>query len=326
MLSKNMKTARVLCVDDEPKVLEGLQRVLHRRCVFLSASGGEDALKLIARSEHIDVVVSDMRMPEMNGAVFLAECRKRSPDTVRLLLTGQADLASAIDAVNEGQVFRFLTKPCPPEQFLEAIVAAVEKGRLAVSERELLERTVEGSVRALTEVIELIHPGTLGSSSRQLERARKVAAQLHVANAWHVEVAAVLSHAGYVILPNDLLARVNAGSALNTKEQGMLVRVPLVLTRVLSGIPHLDVAQRALKYQDRPFESRNGDLDQEDLPIGSRILKALSDLATEEARFSGTSNALAELRSRPGTYDPSVLDAIAAVCTPPGAGPRSLRQ
>ena len=146
------------------------------------------------------------------------------------------------------------------------------------------------------------------------------------ANAWHVEVAAVLSHAGYVILPNDLLARINAGSALHRKDQGMLARVPLVLSRVLSGIPHLDLAQRALKYQDRPFESKDSSLDQEDLPISSRILKALSDLATEETRSSGTCNALATLRSRPGTYDPSVLDAIAAVCTPPGAAPRSVRQ
>lgn len=326
MLPKTVKTARVLCVDDEPKVLEGLQRILSKKFVSLSAGSGEEALKVVARSEHIDVIVSDMRMPEMNGAVLLAECRKRSPDTVRLLLTGQADLESAISAVNEGQVFRFLTKPCPPLVFLEAVAAAVEKGQQAVSERELLERTVDASVRALTEVIELVHPGTLGKTSRQLERARKVASQLHVGSPWHVEVAAILSQAGYVILPNDLLARVNTGSSLHSAEQGMLARVPLVLARVLSGLPRLEDAQRALKYQDLPFESSVHGLEQEDLPIGSRILKALSDLATEEMHSLGTSTALAVLRSRAGTYDPSVLDAIAAVCAPSAAGPRSVRQ
>jgi response regulator RpfG family c-di-GMP phosphodiesterase len=319
ILPMTMKTARILCVDDEPKVLEGLQRVLHNKYAFLSANSGDEALRVIARSEHIEVIVCDMRMPEMNGTVVLAECRKRSPDTVRVLLTGQADLESAISAVNEGQVFRFLTKPCPPLLFLEAVAAAVEKGRQAVTERELLERSVAGSVRALTEVIELVHPGTLGKTSRQLERARKVAAQLHVGSPWHVEVAAILSQVGYVILPNDLLAR-------NGAEQGMLARVPLVLARVLSGIPRLEDAQRALKYQDRPFESSDHGPQQEDLPIGSRILKALSDLALEETHSLGTSAALTVLRSRPGTYDPSVLEAIAAVCAPSFAGQRSVSQ
>ena len=171
VLPKAIDAARILCVDDEPNILIGLQGVLHKKCVFLSASSGEEALRLIARSVHIDVIVSDMRMPEMNGATLLAECRKRSPDTVRMLLTGHADVESAISAVNDGQVFRFLTKPCPPPLFLEAVVAAVEKGRLAASERELLERTVAGSVRALAEVIELVHPGTLGCvSSSALEK------------------------------------------------------------------------------------------------------------------------------------------------------------
>ena len=139
-----------------------------------------------------------------------------------------------------------------------------------------------------------------------------------------MEVAAILSQAHYVTLPNDLLARVNTGSAANNAEQGMLTGVPLVLARVLSGIPDLGSVHRILKYKDRPFESSDHGPQQEDLPIGSRILKALSDLAAEETRSPGTITALAALRSRPGAYDPSVLDAIAAVCAP-GAGPRSAR-
>lgn len=136
-----MKNARILCVDDEPKVLEGLERVLHRKCSLLTATSGEEALRLLDGADPIDVIVSDMRMPRMNGAALLAECRKRSPDTVRLLLTGQTDLDSAISAVNDGHVFRFLTKPCPPTVFVEALTAALEQHRLITSERILLERT-----------------------------------------------------------------------------------------------------------------------------------------------------------------------------------------
>jgi len=310
-----MKDCRILCVDDEPKVLEGLERVMHRKCVLLTATSGEEALRLLAGPEPIDVIVSDMRMPRMNGAALLAECRKRSPDTVRLLLTGQADLESAISAVNDGHVFRFLTKPCPPAVFLEALTAALEQRRLITSERVLLERTLVGSMRALTEVLALVHP-EFGSTARQHERARKVAAHLRVPHAWHVEVASMLSQVGYVVLPNDLLSKVHSGSDLDASERGMLARVPAVVERIISLIPRLETVQEALKHQRRSFESGDGGPEQQALPIGSRILKALVDLGIEETRSPDSAHALAILRSHRGRYDPAVLDAIAVVCGP----------
>jgi response regulator RpfG family c-di-GMP phosphodiesterase len=311
-----MKTAKVLCVDDEPNVLEGLSRILHRKCIILTATSGAEALKVLAEHEHVDVIVTDMRMPEMNGATLLAECRKHHPETVRLLLTGHADLESAIKAVNEGAVFRFLTKPCPPPQFLEAVQSAVEKHRLEVSERVLFDKTVLGSVRALTEVIALVHPGTLASTSRQLERARKLATYFQVPNAWHVEVAAILSQAGYVVLPNDLMAKTGNTSPLKPGVPGMLTHVPLVLARVLSGIPRLEDAQTALKYRDQPFASHEGGLEQETAPVGARILKVLTDLAVEETRGSTVATALKAMRARPGLYDPAMLDALTAMYSP----------
>jgi response regulator RpfG family c-di-GMP phosphodiesterase len=310
-----VKDSRILCVDDEPKVLEGLERVMHRKCTLLTATSGEEALRLLAGPEPIDVIVSDMRMPRMNGAALLAECRKRSPDTVRLLLTGQADLESAISAVNDGHVFRFLTKPCPSPVFLEALTAAIEQHRLVTSERVLLERTLVGSMRALTEVLALVHP-EFGSTARQHERARKVAACLRVPHAWHVEVASMLSQVGYVVLPNDLLAKVHAGSDLDAAERGMLARVPAVVERIISLIPRLETVQEALKHQGRPFESGDGGPQRQAIPIGSRILKALLALGVEETRSPDSADALAVLRSHRGQYDPAVLDAIAIVCGP----------
>ncbi|MEI9941870.1 MAG: HD domain-containing phosphohydrolase [Pseudomonadota bacterium] len=319
-----MKNARILCVDDEPKVLEGLERLLHRKCSLLVATSGEEALRLLAGPEPIDVIVSDMRMPRMNGAALLAECRKRSPDTVRLLLTGQTDLESAIAAVNEGHVFRFLTKPCPAPVFVEALSAALEQHRLITAERVLLERTLVGSMRALTEVLALVHP-EFGSTARQHERARKVAACLCVPHAWHVEVASMLSQVGYVVLPNELLAKVHAGSELDSTERAMLARVPAVVDRILSLIPRLETVQEVLKHRERLFESIASGSSQSPIPIGSRILKALTDLAIEETRGADSTRALAVLRSHRGWYDPAVLDAIGVVCGPRTPETRELR-
>ena len=312
-----MKTARILCVDDEPKVLEGLERLLHGKCKIIAASSGDEALRLMAGPEPFEVIISDMRMPGMSGAVLLAECRRRAPDTVRLLLTGHSDLNSAISAVNDGHVFRFLTKPCPPPVLFEALTAAVEQHRLITSERVLLEQTLVGSMRALTEVLELVHPEAFGSKARQHERARLVAAHLQLPHAWQVEVASMLSQVGYVVLPNDVLTKVHTGISLDATERGMLARVPLVVERVLSLIPRLEAVQEILEYQDAPF-ALPGALDspKRAIPAGSRILKALSDLGVEETRSPDTAVALAVLHARKGHYDPAVLEAIRVVCAP----------
>ncbi|MEO0605633.1 MAG: response regulator, partial [Myxococcota bacterium] len=153
----------VLCVDDEPHVLEGLVANLRRRFAVKTATSGASGLQAIEDSEEdFACVVSDMRMPGMDGASFLAEVRQRAPDTTRLLLTGHANLESAVAAVNDGGIFRFLTKPCPPEQLLVAVGDACRQFQLRRAERELLEETLKGTVSVLSEVISLASPEAYG--------------------------------------------------------------------------------------------------------------------------------------------------------------------
>ena len=102
--------------------------------------------------------MSDMRMPVMDGAAVLAQARSARPDTVRILLTGQADLEDAVAAVNNGNIFRFLLKPCPRPVLVQALSDAVEQHRMITAERELLERTLRGSVAALFDVLSLANP------------------------------------------------------------------------------------------------------------------------------------------------------------------------
>jgi EAL domain-containing protein (putative c-di-GMP-specific phosphodiesterase class I)/DNA-binding NarL/FixJ family response regulator len=132
----------VLCVDDEPQVLEGLRRVLGKRYDVMTAGSGEAGMAVIAQDSEISVIISDMRMPGMGGAEFLARAREALPDAQRIALTGHTELASAIAAVNQGQVFRFLTKPCPPRELLASVAEALERYYSRALEQSAARRAV----------------------------------------------------------------------------------------------------------------------------------------------------------------------------------------
>ena len=139
--------SRVLFVDDEPRVLEIIRLNFARYYDVHTAEGGQEALDLISESpDPFSVIVTDMRMPGMNGADLLSRVRSLSPNTVRLVLTGYTDMDTALSAVHNGYVFRFLQKPCSPRELKNAVDDAIEQYRLISRDRELIREKVEAQV------------------------------------------------------------------------------------------------------------------------------------------------------------------------------------
>lgn len=303
---------KVLCVDDEPNVLEGLKLHLRRHYDVQIASGGQMALELLEREGPFALVLSDMRMPGMDGATLLGQVRRRSPDTTRMLLTGQADLDSAIAAVNEGQLFRFLTKPCPPPALLQAFEAGVAQHRLITAERVLLEQTLRGVIRTLTDVLALTHPGAFGRANRLKRHAVDLAKQIGVGqDLWQLEVAAMLSQIGCIVLPDETLEKVYQGGVPGEKERAMLERVPAVTEQLLGNIPRLEPVLAILGSQDKPYRFDPAELDV--VHVGGPILKLVGDFDTLINQGNSAQLALDTLRSRSGRYDPALLDAFVAI-------------
>ena len=121
---------RILFVDDEPNLLDGIRRTLRKHGGLQTATSGAEGLRLLNEAGPFALVVSDMRMPLMNGAKFLAKVRELAPDTVRMILSGQSDLQATIAAVNDGDIYRFLNKPCPAEQLWSAVEDGLKQYRL----------------------------------------------------------------------------------------------------------------------------------------------------------------------------------------------------
>jgi CheY-like chemotaxis protein len=233
-------TERVLLVDDEPLVLEGLKRQLRKVVEVETAAGGREGLAVIERSEPFAVVVSDMRMPEMNGSQFLEQVRKRSPDSVRMILSGQAEIESTIAAVNLGQIFRFLTKPCSTEALVAALESGVEQYRLVIAKRELLEKTLRGTVQVLTEILELTNPVAQQRAKRVERYAQDICDSIGTPMSWELRLAAMLSQIGCVTLPESVLARLYAGQTLDDEAHSVYRSHPRVAGKLLASIPRLE--------------------------------------------------------------------------------------
>ena len=231
---------RVLFVDDEPNVLDGLRRQLRNRLDIETATGAAAGLELIESKGPFAVVVSDMRMPEMNGARFLARVNQIAPDTVRMVLSGQADLDSTVAAVNEGHIFRFLMKPCDSDKLVEVVNAGIEQYRLVNAEKHLLENTLNATVRALVEVLGLINP-VAQRRATQIERYAVAAGEaLELTAAWKYRLAAMLSQLGCITLPAETLNKVYGGQVLGEEERKLYDSHPEVAGKLLGQIPRLE--------------------------------------------------------------------------------------
>lgn len=237
----------VLCVDDEPQVLESLKLNLRRLYTVSTATSGEEALNVLDRSPDLAVIVSDMRMPAMNGAVFLAKARHKAPDAVRMLLTGHSDIDAAIAAVNNGQIFRFLTKPCMPTVLLDAVASAVTQHRLVTSERVLLEQTLHGSVKALTEILGLVNPIAFGRTKRICKIVDQLADQMQISERWQLKIAAMLSQIGHVTLPAHVAEKAYYGLPLTQDEEQLIQGLPAVVEKLLNKIPRLEAVIAILR-------------------------------------------------------------------------------
>jgi CheY-like chemotaxis protein len=238
---------RILCVDDERAVLDGFKLHLGRRFDVRVASSGPEALATIVSDGPFAVIITDMRMPQMDGVELLTAAQQFVTDTSLIMLTGNLDVITATEAINRGRVFRFLNKPCPMPAIVDAVTQGVERFDLLRENRELLNSTFVGAVRVLTDVLELSQPSIFARANFVAELAHRLFSLLGIPERWEYKLAMRLSRIGAVVLsasdgdaPSDSsAAKVGAREAeIGGKLLGNIPRLSLVAQIVAaSGNP-----------------------------------------------------------------------------------------
>ncbi len=230
----------VLLVDDEQAVLDGIARRLGGDYQLSLANAPLTALDMLAAGEKFSVILTDMQMPGMDGLSFIRRARELSPTSVFLMLTGNQDLPTATRALNEGQVFRYFTKPCASQDLRAGLDAALRQWELLQAERELLQRTFVGSVNILCDIMGYAQPLLTIVNERMQRLIRAACDALGWQAHWEYLVAAKLALVGFVVIKPEAFATF-LSSAEITDEDKLLYRGALETSaRLLSKIPRLD--------------------------------------------------------------------------------------
>ncbi|MGH2945981.1 MAG: response regulator [Solirubrobacteraceae bacterium] len=296
-------------MDDEPLMLESLRDSLRRRFDVVATTNGFEALRLLA-DQSFHVVLSDMRMPKLDGARFLALARKHAPETVRLLLTGQSTLDDAVAAVNDGEIFRFLVKPCATEELIAALDSAVARHWTPVRERELIEQDLEGTMRALTQMAAALDPDGPARAARIRHQAVELAAAAEATvPSWELARACELTQLGVVGLSPETRDRLSSGRRLGRDQAAELERLPELAERFVAAVPRLAPVAAVLSATARPFvPTRHGVAG---TPPASRVLRIVLDFDVLETQGVSATTTLQTLRARGDRYDLSLLETFA---------------
>jgi CheY-like chemotaxis protein len=267
---------KILMVDDEPAVLQGYRRLLHGEFLIETAVGAKEALAAINANGPYAVVVSDMQMPGMNGIEFLSWVKNISPETIRVMLTGQRTMETAISAVNEGHIFRFLAKPCNKETLARTLTAGLEQFRLVMTEKDLLDKTLKASIGVLTEVLSLANPAAFSRAQRLQRYVSHVVSVLKLQHPWRFEVAAMMSQLGCVALDSQTIDAAYAGQPLAAEEQARYDFHPAIGQSLLENIPRMKPIGWMIAHQNQPasVDGDLGDREMADMRVGADILRA----------------------------------------------------
>src|SRR6266481_1252809 len=302
----------VLCGDDEPRVVDGLAVHLRRDYQVLTANGGQSALQILKEKGAPAVIVSDMRMPGMDGAALLKHVKHLYPETTRILLTGEPGRDAAIAAINEGQIFRFLTKPCPPDQLRSAIDAGVNHHRLQRAERVLLQETLVGCIKALVDILAITNPVAFGRATRVQRLATNLAAAIGNKGFWQLEAAAMLSQIGYISLPVELVEKLYYAKRLTPEERALADGAPFVAQKLLGHIPRLGPVMEILAASQDAKSNVPDPL----IKLGAGILRLVLEYDAHIAQGLPVSGAIAAICAHTARHDSTLVDGLESMIGP----------
>ncbi|MFZ5993765.1 MAG: HD domain-containing phosphohydrolase [Thermodesulfobacteriota bacterium] len=344
-------TKTILLVDDEENILSSLQRLLRRENYnVITNTSPAKALETL-RHEAVSLIISDQRMPEMDGTEFLERAREIQPEAARIMLTGYADISAAMAAINQGQVYRFITKPWNDLDLKTTIKQAIDFYNLRQENQRLFELTVRQNaelkelnenlekkveertqeinrlykelqssyfktIRIFMDLMQMYDPALGGHAKRVAVLSRLLAekCELQGEELDVVEAAGSLHDVGLIGIPREIIRK--KGSERTAAEKALYEQHPALGYAILNSVPKLDQVSILVKSHHERFDGAGypDRLKKEEIPLGARIIAVANVYDHLSARRDiSREDVLHRLRKLAGELDPSVVSAAIEV-------------
>jgi len=320
---------KVLYVDDEANLLTSFQSLMRRERVQVSVLQQSDQIeKVLLEQGPFAVVFSDQRMPGMDGVAVLETVSRIHPATIRILITGHADYADTVRAINQGGLSHFIAKPWRDDALRKLVAEVITRYNLAEENKfllgelqnantqlkDLLEGTLVGAIHILSDILTYLNP----AAAAQVDRVRKLGlAYLNISpgiseqERWEIERALDLFNLGMALLPSWLQTSLNKGNAALHADSPILQKHHLVAAGLLKDIPRLEGVARIIALQAKNFdgsgEPANDPVQGKDIPLGARLLHILIDLDKAQVEKGQGRLALERMATQPAKYDVEII-------------------
>lgn len=312
----------ILVVDDEENNLQLFMRTFRKNYNVFTARSGFQALDILKENK-IDLIISDQRMPEMEGVEFLRQSLAIAPDCVRILITGYSDASAIINAINDVKIHRYIRKPWVPEDLINAVDATLEIYQLNIDNQQLtvdLKDLFSGTISAITEALDAKDPFTFGRSKRVTYYALKIGKYLDLSNALlsELELAGLLHDIGMIGVPETILGK---PGNLDPEEFEVVKKHVITGVKILEEIKQLETVVNTVKTHHERFDGQGYPfgIKGEDIPICARIIAiadAYDGMVSDRAYRKGLPHEVAkeEVLKGAGTqFDAVMVDAFSAI-------------
>ncbi|MBC8089980.1 MAG: response regulator, partial [Phycisphaerae bacterium] len=300
----------VLCVDDDERLLAGLALRLRRHFQVTTAKSAAEALAHLNLTSPFAAVVSDMRMPNVDGSTFLSAMRRVAPETTRILLSGQLDLNSAIAAVNEGEVFRFLRKPIESEDLVAALTDAVARHQTEMRRRRETRDVMALAIDLMVLPLTALAPTAAVRSGRLRALANEIACAVCPKEGWVAELAVVVLQSVMAELAPDIAARWRIREPLTDNEQLLLARALNRAIAALDRVPSTATVKEALLSVTTPLASGASWRGATSSPMPVRILHLVFAFDAMRQRGYSDSDTLQQMQTDSYHPDASMMSAL----------------
>jgi response regulator RpfG family c-di-GMP phosphodiesterase len=313
------KTARILIVDDAEEnriLLEELVGELGH--TPLLAADGNEALTLIHQSKP-DLVLLDIVMPWMDGYQTLTAIKTdHDIKNIPVVMISSIELSDSIIHCIRLGADDYLSKPFEPEILKARIDHCLAKYWHLQAEQELLEKTLSGSLKIVSDILSRFSPRIYGRSARLRPIVRQIAAELHADDLWEFEIATMLSHIGCTGLPQHILDKLSRGKPPLPNERNTFLQHPLIGAQLLNRLPRLENIAEMIKYQHKDYDGSGVPDDAvagQNIPLGARILRVVMDYDAAVSANADQRAALDLLKTAHSLYDEGVISALEKVIT-----------